>query len=101
MNTFNRKNLAASLIIAASTMLSISASAEQISLEQLLTHKVQAQGQEVSRDLNLQVKQSIEESLQAFSTNESQQWLSGRDSQIASVNHKKESSNFTFKSATE
>jgi hypothetical protein len=101
MKMLNRKNLAISLFIATSAMMSVSANAEQVSLEQLLSYKVQVQGQQAIKNLSLQVKQSIQSSLNTFSIEGRHQWVREVNSKEVLAMYKKEIRNFTSKSAAE
>lgn len=101
MKMLNRKNLAISLFVTTSTLLSISTNAQQVSLKQLLSYKVQLQGQKVIKNLSLQVKQSIESSLNAFSIEGRQQWGAGVNNKEILATYKKEIRNFTSKSSAE
>jgi hypothetical protein len=101
MKMLNRKNVAISLFIATSAMMSVNVNAQQVSLEQLLSHKVQVQGQQAIKKLSLQVKQSIQSSLNAFSIEGRHQWVREVNNKEALTMNKKEIRNFTSKSSAE
>ena len=101
MNILERKNFVACLFVATGTIFSFVANAQQVSLEQLLTHKVQVQGQQVLKMVSSQVKQSVQNSLNVFSADIKQQWFTEENAKTAPTSNKKVARNLSSKSSAE
>lgn len=96
MNKLNIKAISTALSIVVASTVSLSAQAEQVSIEQAVTQFVVAQGSELMNDLSVQLHQSISQELSKFSIDAATQWFS--DSTQVAVQEKQKQLSETQKS---
>lgn len=93
MNKLNVKALVAALTLSVTSLVSASASAEQVSTEQVVSQFIMTQGKQVVAELSTQLQQNIATELNEFSIDGALTWFTSEQESTPSQQVAKQQDN--------